>query len=353
MENSSWAEDLKDLSPRSSRNHDSLEEFIPETPDQDHAEDDSEHEQENKDGDHYIFDNEDPIEANCNPMKAKQFRVNAHKIFVTYARCGLTKDVMLAFFKSKGRLKHYVICVEKHKDGTPHIHAALWYMDKPDIRSPRYFDVETYHPNFGSVRSWPNCCMYCKKGGDFIESVSFDDSTSDNFSRRQADHEMWTAYHQQKQRVEVDWPVEIKHVDTSLDTVSLTWDPTHRGKQRHLWICGAPNSGKSTWLQETFEGKRVFLRRPHQYPFEGYDKESLILYDDITPTFIELTQVSNIHKIAQHVFGAVRYKQLFWPLGVDLVMIVLSNKHIDEVYEASELNAVRARFVELEVNRLY
>lgn len=260
---------------------------------------------------------------NAEPLQdAKQFRINAKKFFITYPRCSLEPSVVLDFLKTKGRVVRYVVATEEHKEADKdgcddrHIHACVEYSHKMNIKDPRAFDIgDGYHPNVQSVRNWAECSNYCRKEGRFIEEVSFDDSNPEKYRNRKADMQAWLADKEAAARRDVVWPIILPDRSEYVPV----------GKRRHLWVVGPPDSGKSTWAMNTFEGTKVYLRSPTNYPFESYKGETVIIYDDIYPTQEEWLNITNLHWNNTCVYGPTRYKEVYWPNKVDLVIIVLSN----------------------------
>jgi len=294
----------------------------------------------------------DPMD-HMNPVTAKTFRINAKRFFLTYPKCTLSKESILKWLNTKGRLIAYVIAIENHKDGTPHVHACVHYGNKLNIKSPDFFDVNGFHPNFGSVRNWPNATAYCKKDGNFIESASFDDYEPDKFRARKLDYKAWQIHNFKKQLRDPAelFPLVIKY-ELKGEVLEYLWQPSVMGKQRHLWICTAPNGNKTRWLNEVFDGYKIYLRQDTNYPYEAIEDEKLVVFDDVQPKFTELVSVSNQHKVLQHVWGNSRYTQTYWAVGVDLTMVVLSNFPPDVCYDHQLVPAVLARFVVLDVERL-
>lgn len=107
---------------------------------------------------------------------AKKFRINARSVFLTYPRCLLDKSVLMNFLASlKHEAKYIIVCHEKHKDGTPHLHAVIIFKSKIDITRNDYFDVNGYHPNIQTTKKMQASIQYCKKDGDYIEEGKNDD----------------------------------------------------------------------------------------------------------------------------------------------------------------------------------
>lgn len=126
--------------------------------------------------------------------------------------------------------------------------------------------------------------------------------------------------------------------------IDLKWcvlqDPAIAGKKRHFWIMGPPDSGKTTRIQDTFEGLRAYMVPKTPHPFERYRGHEVIIYDDIIPGRDELINISNVYKIDTHVHGHTRYHEVMWLKGQARTIIVLSN--LWPVYKDDA--AVNARF---------
>jgi hypothetical protein len=102
--------------------------------------------------------------------KPKGFRINAKSVFLTYPKCLLTKEELLHFFNDlRHKYKYVIICIENHKDGTPHLHAVIKFDKKIDIKKETYFDFKGYHPNIQTTKNINASINYIKKDGNFLE----------------------------------------------------------------------------------------------------------------------------------------------------------------------------------------
>jgi hypothetical protein len=66
---------------------------------------------------------------------------------------------------NQGIMEMYV-AVEKHKDGKIHFHVALCVTVRQDIRNPKFFDLDRWHPNvqtLPSSKDWAAFCSYMTK----------------------------------------------------------------------------------------------------------------------------------------------------------------------------------------------
>lgn len=96
------------------------------------------------------------------------FRIYAKNFSLTYPQCSVPKETLLQHLQS---MQPDYICVSKelHNDGHPHLHAALCFSTKKNVRSPSYFDFQGYHPNIQATKKINEWITYVKKGMDFIE----------------------------------------------------------------------------------------------------------------------------------------------------------------------------------------
>lgn len=104
----------------------------------------------------------------------KAYRLCGSGFFLTYPRCDLSKEKVLDHLKTIGQVKSAVVAEEKHKDGTPHVHAFVKYQKRLDIRSSKYFDIESFHGNYQTAKCSYAVEKYCKKAGEFLEYGDID-----------------------------------------------------------------------------------------------------------------------------------------------------------------------------------
>lgn len=263
-------------------------------------------------------------------QEEKKFRLNAKKVFLTYADCEEKKEDLLAHLKTFGLLVRYVVAREKHEQTDEdkqadlqrhHLHAVLEYASKLDVKNPKFFDWKGFHPNIQKCRSYENSATYAMKDGDFLTATTLNTADPNNYRKRKADFQEWTNDNEAKALTEVKWPIVLLN--------GSTFNPTGMGKRRHLWIVGEPNLGKTTWIQNTFVGTKTYVRAKTIYPYEQYRGEKVVICDDFKPDFEEIAAVCNRYRIKTQVYGNVRYTVNYWALNTDVTMIVLHNNEPD------------------------
>lgn len=98
------------------------------------------------------------------------FRLQAKQVFLTYARCDVTKEDLLNHLITLcGPPEAYRIGRELHEDGHPHLHVYWRSPDKFNTRDERYFDFRGHHPNITVVRNAAATWDYVGKDGDYVE----------------------------------------------------------------------------------------------------------------------------------------------------------------------------------------
>lgn len=289
----------------------------------------------------------DPDSTLFDPVpEEKKFRCNARHFALTYAQCTIDFDEMKTWLETFWAPHCLTIGQEHHADGGKHFHIYLGFVKKKNIKNSRYWDFKGFHPNWGAVKSIEGWKKYCKKEGFRIyektNRLTPLDVELGSKKRMIEDQEYERQWLEGQDREEITYPITLFG-----HTINKP-DPAY--KRRHLWIVGPPDAGKTKELNDIFDKKKVFQRGPHNYPFEDYEDEDIILYDDYIPRFDEIADVSNTYKIRKRVYDNVRWNRKYWKYNSTRTMVVLTNKPISKIFGKSEnLGAVKARFIEIDL----
>lgn len=306
------------------------------------------------------FDDELAQSTNDVPVGRSGFEFNARSLFATWPQCplGATKIRELIIGKFGGALKSWIIGDERHSDGNLHSHCLCLFDRRVHFRDPRFLDLldddgNRYHPNIRPVkpgtkhleRVW----HYCAKGGTILCYRNPMFATSTNFVKKSTDFQKWLEWSTRNYELrDIKWPIRLpwKQRDNSNERALVT-HPLPNQKQRHLWLYGPANWGKSLWASQQFSLQRVYLRPDNtDKPFDGYSDEQVILYDDVEMSKVPLTELISISQIYGYpcqVPGVVRYNCKYWKLHQIRTIIVLSN-HPPTDYFANNYAAFQARF---------
>jgi len=120
--------------------------------------------------------------------------------------------------------------------------------------------------------------------------------------------------------------------------------PAPNNKQRHWYIWGPPNLGKTYAMQSILGATKTYwVPNKDKYRYEGYDNEELIVYDDCNNIPVsELIEISNTWLSAKEVPGESRYTRKYWRRGQTRTIVILSN-HAPQ-YSSDNWAAFDARF---------
>ncbi len=104
--------------------------------------------------------------------KARRFRLQARRLFLTFPTCGRSTSYVLKKIQSYfiGKLTWCIVAREEHSStGEMHIHALI-VLDRPcDIKDPRALDYLTgQHGKYETVRNLRQTVDYILKDGDYL-----------------------------------------------------------------------------------------------------------------------------------------------------------------------------------------
>lgn len=185
-----------------------------------------------------------------NSCKEANFCFHAIRVFLTYPKCDLEKEVLLEQAQTKHKALSYTIGREKHQDGTWHLHAVIVFEEKLHSHDNRIFDLEGHHPNIKKIatnRALKNFQTYARKDGNFITNEHmvlgkreqlFTDVLKEGLTPmfvRNHPEIMSLNYHSIRCWINFANPREVVLKDLP--------------KQRHIWLYGPRNTGKTTWLR--------------------------------------------------------------------------------------------------------
>lgn len=224
--------------------------------------------------------------------REKGSRNEAKGWFCTWPKCPVPKEVALkALEKSvKFKIVEYVICEEKHEDGTPHLHAFLKLDRRVKFKSDR-FDIQdldkTYHGNYQKAKCWRAVQDYVKKDGNYISNLNLEAAEKkkakkigeeelqrpaldllregiisgmqlSSFLKNQNLYKLLKQQENVKQEIELDLP-----------------------KQRHFWTYGESNTGKTYRLRKLMrENPSDWFQIPTNNDWSGYNGEKNLYIDE-------------------------------------------------------------------------
>lgn len=241
-------------------------------------------------------------------------RIQASKLFITYARCKLPKHIIWeGLHRMLGRLGHDVhrFCVvqEEHKKEGPdqvdkslhrlHVHAIVILDSELGCFKSRDFDINGYHPNIKSLLSEPHAFKYLNKDFDPIHNYT-EDEVVDLLLK--AEEKM--VKEPKKYGPKIDWndvcsqlmegvsPKDLVQQNKSLymhlDKIMknkkiydrlMRADPEKLKERDFKWYYGPTGAGKSRPIYDKY-GSTLYYRADEKY-WGNYHDQDVVLYSDL------------------------------------------------------------------------
>jgi hypothetical protein len=174
-----------------------------------------------------------------------------------------------------------------------------------------------FHGNYQAAKNEKKVAAYCMKDGDYLENYMF--HTWVNFHKDMQDFTEWQMHMDEQKMKEIEWPIYLPKIPL------LQQCPTVTEKKCNWLIIGPPDSGKTRWLETQFQMQRIYKSLDPRYPFEGYNGEAVIVWDDCYPKRKDLIAASNVY-LTRTLVGATRYRRTYWPMNQRRVLILLNNE---------------------------
>lgn len=217
-----------------------------------------------------------------------KLKINAQNFFLTYPRWtgsevleSVRDQIKERFLLIGGQIDKYVLALESHQDGTPHLHFYGHTVSRlrKDIEAAA-LDIGTNHPNIQMVRNERAVIKYCQKGNKFISSMEIEEPkvTKRDLAKKIIDGAPLG-------EMVLEYPQLLFGLSRLQADLQLFWSlrrrlPTLEGPCG-IWIFGPPGVGKSQWA-EKYLG-RIYRMGDSNW-FDGYTDEETIIKDDF-PTF--------------------------------------------------------------------
>lgn len=264
--------------------------------------------------------------------KKPKFKLQAKKVYLTFPHCDVDPASALARVREHfgdERIKWIVVCRELHRDGTPHLHCAIWLRSRVKTSSSDFFDfVGGQHGNYQVMRDPPDVVKYVTKEDDWVSwppswdakayvaarkkrtSTSFETvagmvGEGDSIRAINAVHPGFMLQHLTKvrayasfvqsvaQRDLLDWPAPIPPADvvklavTSHQVYSWIRGNVMTGASRmfgakQLMVIGPTGIGKSTLIYNLARYLRIYYVPMGENFYDSYsDSEyDLIVFDE-------------------------------------------------------------------------
>lgn len=267
-------------------------------------------------------------------------RVEVKGWFCTWPKCPVSKEDALTILQTNGlpEIDEYVIAEEKHKDGTPHLHAFIKLSKKRSFSSvSKLFDLLEYHGHYEPAKSWKAVNKYCMKEGDYISNINLDAAKKkQNKKLLPEDFERDPLVLMEEGKLH---PLSLNNFIKNRSTyLGLKRGKDYNGEKKCYWVVGKPGIGKSYSIRDVF--KDIYIKPQNKW-WDGYNGEENVLLDDLdTATLGHYLKIwADQYKFTAESKGSSivpTYKRFF----------VTSNYSIGELFHEEKLrDAIDRRFI--------
>lgn len=280
--------------------------------------------------------------------------------FLTYPQTGkVTPDELLVALKEKEKIVEYVIAREEHKDGNLHLHAFVKLESKRQFKSDRFdvcIDNTVLHGNYQIAKSWKAVEAYVKKGKQYIASIDVESA-----KQKRGKNNLVLATMDPVEAVkqgEIAFMDLQKLVKNQGIWKDLTMERSHSEeevvpKDRHVWLHGPSNSGKTTRLRQMLRdlGEENCYQMPTNNDWTGYRNQRYLWMDEFKGQLAiqELNRICDGDAKVNTKGGTAKIRR-------NPTVILVSNFDIRDCYRNTDgeiLKTIYNRFKEEYLNNIY
>lgn len=212
-----------------------------------------------------------------------KFRLKGKGLYLTYPQNDTTKEEVLERAKElwKDNLNEYVIAIEDHKDGNPHLHCYFKLENEINYKNFKKLDwLGGKHGNYQIQRSPKHVLSYCIKDGDYIANFDVPAKLQAMKGKKKYVGEaILTGKRKLTDLVNEDASLlyDIEHWNRAINTYHFLSQPKRNHPMEvHIWW-GDSGTGKSRQARETYPD--AFWKNKGQW-WDGYKNEETVIIDE-------------------------------------------------------------------------
>ncbi|ALO02623.1 AC1 [Telfairia golden mosaic virus] len=220
-------------------------------------------------------------------MRHPRFRVQGKNIFLTYPKCSIAKEALLAFLRNLSlptNPKYIKICRELHQNGEPHLHVLIQFEGKLTCTNNRLFDCvhpscsTSFHPNIQGAKSSSDVKSYLDKDGDTLEWGEFQidgrsarggqQSANDAYAKALNTGSKSEALNVIRELAPKDYLLHFHNLNSNLDRIFQTPPETYTSPFRSSSFTRVPEELEE-WVSENVKPAAARPFRPNSIVIEG------------------------------------------------------------------------------------
>lgn len=261
------------------------------------------------------------------------FRAKGNSFFLTYSQCNLDPNTLLEKLKTERNIEYIGIGQEHHQDGNLHLHVLINYTKNKDVKNPKYFDFQEFHPKVEVTRDRKQAIEYIKKEGfQFIEHgtliIDPNDINLYEMAKDMEHKEYFTKCLQKKinyQYAKEAWTY-AQEVDTTINeedeikgeiTAPFLNLLEARVDNKSTVVLGPSGVGKTVFVKRNATKPALFVS--HIDDLRSFDarRHKSIIFDDMSFTHLPLQGQIHLADIFEPRSIHVRYGTVKIPAGVE------------------------------------
>ena len=273
--------------------------------------------------------------------------------FLTYPKCpcpmsDLLMDLTDNLALQKLAIVEYVICEEKHADGTPHLHAFIKLDKRVRFKENRFniiFDGKEYHGNYQIAKSWDAVKGYVVKGHKYIANIDVKQALKKQSKKIGAKELEMDPLDALEQGIITGFQLcnfvknqnmynLLKNKRKAITDIDLNVE-----KKRHVWYYGESNSGKTYRIKSMIlednkkdeKEREGWFQIPTNNDWTGYTNQKNLYIDEFKGqlTIQEINRICDGSAKVNTKGGSVQ-------LASNVVVYVCSNYNIKNCYKKTE-----------------
>lgn len=290
------------------------------------------------------------------------FELNTAQLFLTYPKCPIPKEEARDWLIQKFDPNYYVVAQEKHADGDPHLHVYMKLKKAVHVRNHNYYDLPgPYHGKYEGCRSVRKVIQYCTKEEDYVANFDVTANQKTNLRKRlfqelvdgdktvieavDEDPTLLKGYRglcADYEKFKQDKRVRREPIPTKIEN-PWGFDIELFGlKNDNIWFFSrVPDKGKTTGFALPFVKKyEAELITGCPFYWNVLKETGALVIDEYNKCFFDMAMLNQVcdgtylYRVIYQ--GSIRLEK---PL-----IIILSNKHPEELYKPSEMPFINARF---------
>lgn len=215
--------------------------------------------------------------------------------FLTWPQCPVPLEEVKAHLESIGPMVDYVIAMEEHADGEPHIHAMVHFVDRIEWGEAKFdfvFNDTLFHGNYQICRNKKDVVRYCTKDGEYLTNMDIESFLAKKgkvtFTKEELISTSLMELIQHGKVTAFNAPNFLRtrlHLQDEIirESAASAAEEPDLPKKRHEWIHGPSNTGKTTTLrasQRDWSADGGFFEIPRNNDWKGYQGERHLFIDE-------------------------------------------------------------------------